>query len=273
MGETVQIKIPVVDQQIREQIIAQLSIEGFDAFEESDHDLLCFIDSKKYTPSLIQNILSNYSLNYAETIVEEQNWNALWESNFQPVEVGDFCAIRADFHQPFSDKQHEIIITPKMSFGTGHHATTYMMISEMSRLDFKGKQVADFGTGTGVLAILAEKLGSASVLAIDIDDWSIENATENIEKNSCKKIRIEKADSFCVDKSFDIILANINKNVILSNLDSLLSRTNSGGKILISGLLKEDGNEVIAAFTSRGAIYSSTIEKNNWLCILMHSPG
>ncbi len=273
MMETVQINIQVEDEQIREQIIAQLSMEDFDAFEENDHELLCFIDSEKYNPSLIQNILSNYRLSYTETVVKEQNWNALWESNFQPVAVNDFCAIRADFHQPFFDKEHEIIITPKMSFGTGHHSTTYMMICEMSKLNFKNKRVADFGTGTGVLAILAEKLGSEFVLAIDIDDWSIENATENIEKNGCKKIQIKKANSFCEDEDFDVILANINKSVILSNVGSLLSGINSGGQLLISGLLKEDENEIVAVFTSKGGVHCSTVERSNWLCILIQYQG
>jgi ribosomal protein L11 methyltransferase len=271
MKDTIQINIPVEDEQLREQLIAELSMEDFDAFEENNNELLCFIDSNKYDPSLLKTILARYNLKHTETVIKEQNWNAMWERNFEPVVVDDFCVIRADFHQRFINKQHEIIITPKMSFGTGHHATTYMMISEMSKLDFKNKRVADFGTGTGVLAILAEKLGSEFVWAIDIDDWSIENATENIEKNGCKKIMIEKASYFSPNQSFDIILANINKNVILSNVHYLFAGVNSNGQILLSGLLKEDENDIVFAFTQKGFVHCSTIERNKWLCILLQN--
>lgn len=271
MKETIQINIEVKDEQEREQLIALLSMEEFDAFEENDNELSCFIDSEKYNPSLLENILSGYNLNYTKQIVEEQNWNALWEKNFEPVIIDDFCVVRAHFHQPLTNKKHDIIITPKMSFGTGHHATTYMMIREMSKLDFKGKRVADFGTGTGVLAILAEKLGSEFAWAIDIDDWSIENATENIEKNDCKKIIIEKADIFKPKQTFDIILANINKNVILSNVDFLFTAINANGKILVSGLLKEDESDIVSAFTKKGLKHSATVERDKWICILFQN--
>jgi ribosomal protein L11 methyltransferase len=155
-----------------------------------------------------------------------------------------------------------------MSFGTGHHATTFMMISKMRTIDFNGKKVADFGTGTGVLAILAEKLGSKNVWAIDIDDWSIENATENIRTNACEHIRLEKRDSFTPEEQFDIILANINKNVILQNAGNFLSALFSGGKLLLSGLLRQDEDDVVSAFLRQGLQHISTSEKNNWICIL-----
>jgi ribosomal protein L11 methyltransferase len=269
MSETIQITIEVNDEKIREQLIAQLSANGFDAFEEKDFELLGFIEGTKFNSAVLEEILFAYSLKYSQTVIADQNWNALWESNFDPVIVGDFCVIRAHFHQPFTGKKHEIVITPKMSFGTGHHATTYMMISEMSRLDFKDKKVADFGTGTGLLAILAEKLGSNYVWALDIDDWSIENASENIKKNSCKNIVLEKADHFNVNGGFDIILANINKNVILSNVDSLSTSVTPSGNILLSGLLKEDENDIVVAFVEKGFEYVSTVERNKWICLLL----
>ena len=130
-------------------------------------------------------VLSHFKFIFKETLIPEANWNQVWESNFDPVIVDDFVAIRADFHEPVKGVSLEIIITPKMSFGTGHHATTYMMIEQMRELDFTGKSVFDFGTGTGVLAILAEKLGANKVIAVDNDEWSIENAEENFEKNNC----------------------------------------------------------------------------------------
>lgn len=269
MKNTIQISIEVTDNSIRDALIAQLSVLNFDAFEEREKELLAFISEEIFDAAALENFLSLHQLPYTTSIIEEQNWNALWESNFQPVVVEDFCAIRADFHQPFTDKQYEIIITPKMSFGTGHHATTYMMIGEMSKLNFQGKHVADFGTGTGVLAILAEKMGSRFVWAIDYDEWSIENSKENIDRNGCTKIEIEKMDGFYPTQKFDVILANINKSIILSNVDGLLFGLKESGEILLSGLLKEDETDVVSAFETKGLQHVSTVDKNNWICLLL----
>lgn len=271
MNETIEITIPVVDEGVREQLIAQFSVNGFDAFEERDDELACFIDISKYNAVILENMLSPYNLPYKENVIAAQNWNALWESNFAPVIIDDFYGIRADFHPNFTDVKNEIVITPKMSFGTGHHATTYMMISEMQKLDFKNKEVADFGTGTGVLAILAEKLGSKRIWAIDVDDWSIENATENVEKNGCKNITIEKKDRFSERTAFDIILANINKNVILSNAAALAASTVLNGFVLVSGLLKEDESEVVASFLAFGFKLKSMAERSKWVCLLFQN--
>jgi ribosomal protein L11 methyltransferase len=268
MNDTIQIAIAVADDQLKDQLIAHFSENGFDAFEEKDNELICFIKEENLNTHFLKETLSALKLTYQQKIVKDENWNALWESNFPPVTVGDFCAIRADFHEPFTSTKYEIVITPKMSFGTGHHATTYTMIKEMSKLDFTGKKVADFGTGTGVLAILAEKLGAALVMAIDNDHWSITNATENIEKNHCERVVINKAESFPPEAKFDIILANINRNVILSNTFFFESATKEKGEILLSGLLKEDEREIIAAFTAKGLIHKHTAEKNNWICLL-----
>ncbi|HEX8277209.1 MAG TPA: 50S ribosomal protein L11 methyltransferase, partial [Segetibacter sp.] len=228
-----------------------------------------YIAEDIFDEDALKEVLVKHQLEYVRTVVPDQNWNELWESNFEPVVVDGFCAIRADFHAPFPDKQIEIIITPKMSFGTGHHATTYMMVSEMNKLDFKNKQVADFGTGTGVLAILAEKLGSAFVWAIDNDDWSIENAKENIVKNNCSKIVIDKADGFLPREPFNIILANINKSIILTHVDGLLFGLTNVAELLLSGLLKEDEDDVVGAFKRKGLKHRSTVEKNNWICITL----
>ena len=267
MKETVEVTITIESEQVKEEVLAQLSTIGFDAFEETADQLIAFIDSSNFDENILKSVLSHYDLSFGKTTIEDQNWNALWESNFQPVVVDDFCAIRAEFHPPFTHKEHDILITPKMSFGTGHHATTYMMIKEMSKLDFQNKTVADFGTGTGVLAILAEKLGAKKVWACDIDDWSIENATENIMKNDCKNIEIEKTDGFTATEKFDIILANINKNVILSNVQLLASALKEAGEILLSGLLQHDEKEVVEAFSTRGFTHRSTVEKSNWICV------
>ncbi|HEX8278567.1 MAG TPA: 50S ribosomal protein L11 methyltransferase [Segetibacter sp.] len=268
MKSTIQIAIITNEQSVREELIAQLSGIEYDAFEEKETELCAYIKEEAFEAEVLAVILSAYNLSYRKLLIENENWNALWESNFPPVLVDDFCVIRAEFHEPFPNIKNEIIITPKMSFGTGHHATTYMMIDNMSRIDFKDKQVADFGTGTGVLAILADKLGSSYVWAVDNDEWSIENSKENIERNGCATIKIEKAEGFHPKQKFDIILANINKNIILQNAGNLLSGLRPKGKLLLSGLLKEDEDDVVSAFVRKGLKHISTSEKNAWICIL-----
>jgi ribosomal protein L11 methyltransferase len=181
------------------------------------------------------------------------------------VIVNDFVAVRADFHKPIKNVQHEIIITPKMSFGTGHHATTYMMIENMRTIDFTNKRVLDFGTGTGVLAILAKKLGADEILAIDNDKWSIDNARENIEKNNCEGIELLLADMPKSTGQFDIILANINRNVIMENLPVLASQLESDGILFLSGLIEEDEPVIVAACTGLGFAVKNKAMRHNWL--------
>lgn len=265
---TLQLTIATADNTTREVLIAQLAAIGFTGFEEREDELLAFTDEAAYDAEAVNTLTSSFSTPYTVQLIPEQNWNAVWESNFSPVVVESFCAVRADFHQPITNVQHEIIITPKMSFGTGHHATTYMMMNEMSKLDFSNKTVADFGTGTGVLAILAEKLGSRYVLATDNDDWSIANAKENIERNGCTKVTVEKADGFELRQKFDLILANINRNVIMANAHSIALSLEVNAKLLISGLLKEDEQDVLDVFASQGLYRISIAERNNWICLL-----
>ncbi len=250
-----------------EMLIAQLSEAGFDGFEEGDDELKAFIPEKDYDKLFLKELAYKYQLQYTEQAIQEQNWNALWESNFQPVVVGDFVGIRAGFHTPIPSVKHEIVITPKMSFGTGHHATTYMMIQQMQGISFSGKSVFDFGTGTGVLAILAEKLGASSVFAIDNDDWSIENALENCQFNNCHAVELRKMDSSAVGKGFDIILANINKNVILENMAALSAGLLPGGILLLSGLLETDETAILSKAGESGLNYAEKVEKKGWICL------
>lgn len=269
MKNTLEITINGLSNGVKEEIIAILSNQNFDAFEEDEEDLKAFIKEDNFDESQLNVLMQSFNLSFSIRIIVEQNWNEVWESNFSPVLVDDFCAIRAEFHPPFFEMEHIIHITPKMSFGTGHHATTYMMVQQMRYLDLLDKKVADFGTGTGVLAILAEKMGSKKIVAIDYDDWSIENAKENIARNNCKNILLEKNDVFPLDNKFDVILANINKNVILENAQSLSSSIFSNGLLLLSGLLTEDEKDVLQVFTSSGCSHIHTVEKNNWICILL----
>jgi ribosomal protein L11 methyltransferase len=176
--------------------------------------------------------------------------------------------IRAAFHQQVPHVKHEIIITPKMSFGTGHHATTYMMIEQMEALDFTGKSVADFGTGTGVLAILAEKLGAISIDAIDNDDWSIENSIENVAANNCSNINLIKDTSIPTGLVYDIILANINLHVILANSQAIQAACKKGTQLLLSGFIKSDEAEMLQMLAANGIKPLKTSQKADWICIL-----
>jgi len=186
------------------------------------------------------------------------------------VVVENFCAVRAHFHEPITNVEHEIIITPKMSFGTGHHATTYMMMQQMQHIDFKNKAVFDFGTGTGILAILAEKRGAENIAAIDMDDWSIENAKENFQRNHCSRISVSLSSILPEDK-FDVILANINRNVLLNYMEGLVKKAKPGGVVLMSGLLAADEDEITNAAEKQGLQFKKKEEKNGWISLLFFS--
>jgi ribosomal protein L11 methyltransferase len=228
-----------------EQLTAALLGLGFDGLDEQDDVVVAYIDSEIYTKENIENelniIFNKNNISYSKSIIKEENWNQVWESNFDPVRIGDFVGIRASFHPHFEPKvKFEMEITPKMSFGTGHHATTHLVIEMMEHIPFQGASVYDFGTGTGVLAILAEKLGAQSVLAVDNDVWCIENAQENIVNNHCKVIDIQKVETAAQASHFDIILANVNRHIIEANMDSLTKASNSTSTLIFSGLLVED---------------------------------
>jgi len=266
--EYTEIILTVTDIATREILVAQLSELGFTGFEEEDSGIKAFITSADFSEVEMKAVTDNLKVNYSKSIIKDQNWNQLWESNFEPVVVDDFVGIRAEFHLPIKDVEHEIVITPKMSFGTGHHATTFMMIQLMREIDFHGHSVYDFGTGTGILAILAEKLGAQSVVAVDNDYWCIENAAENIARNQCNTIKLVKVDNAKNNKEYSIILANINKNIILDNLSFLAESIHKQGKILLSGLLKEDENDILLAVKPFGWIKRKTIVKGIWIAIL-----
>jgi ribosomal protein L11 methyltransferase len=253
-----------------EILIALLSNAGFESFEEADGSLKAFIKEEGFTEDSLEEILKIVPVNYAITVVPQQNWNAQWESSFQPIIVNDFVAIRAAFHPTIQQVKHEIIITPKMSFGTGHHATTYMMIEQMEGLDLTNKTVVDYGTGTAVLAILAEKMGAASVDAIDHDEWSIENSIENAAANSCSKIDLIKADTITTNSVYDVILANINLNVILENLPAIKNAAKKGAVILLSGFVKADEAVMIRSLSAYGIDHLKTVQKGDWICMLAH---
>jgi ribosomal protein L11 methyltransferase len=265
----VKVTFAITGQDAGDILMALLADAGYDGFEETGQELFAYIEQPKFDDHELKSIAEVSSINYKTELIPSQNWNALWESNFEPVIVADLCTIRADFHDIEITTPYEIIITPKMSFGTGHHATTQLMITLMNDVSFTGRSVLDFGTGTGVLAILAEMMGAAYVLAIDNDEWSAENARENILRNHCKNITVQQGSLDDVDKSTtDIILANINRNILLQYMPALYRKLSTGGTILMSGLLAEDEQAIIQAATNEGFIFHKIAGQSNWIAII-----
>ncbi|HEX5024292.1 MAG TPA: 50S ribosomal protein L11 methyltransferase [Agriterribacter sp.] len=248
-----------------EQLNDALEFEGV---EEGEDNIKVFFSEATYDDILVKNIIEVRDIKYSISIIENKNWNEIWETNFKPVKIGNKVAIRADFHQNINDVEYEIVITPKMSFGTGHHATTSLMVESMYEHKYcVEKKVLDFGTGTGVLAILAEKMNAREVLAIDHDEWSILNAVENIEKNNCKKITVLQQDYIPDGERWDVILANINLHIIIDHMQRFYQNLKVGGILVISGIMYEDQGQVEAAARSQPFLAVSATYKNNWLCM------
>jgi ribosomal protein L11 methyltransferase len=275
MDDYIKIEFEHLNTGEKEIIIALLTGMKYEGFEEEDDLLSAFILSANYDENKLKTFCRNRKLSFSVSKLENKNWNAYWETNFQPVIINHsindrpWVAIRAAFHESIKDIKHELIITPKMSFGTGHHATTAMMIQMMSGLDFFGKTVLDFGTGTGILAILSEKLGASTIIAIDNDDQSIKNAGENFDSNNCSKIQLLEASTANVDIKFDIILANIVKGVILDNLTAFAKEMVEDGVILLSGLLADDEEEILEKAARNNLILDKKVEEKNWICLQM----
>lgn len=259
----IQITIQANDNQ-QEILISKLDEVNAVGFEQTPTHLLAYFEEEHFESLVVTKLLMGYE--FHQTQIPQRNWNQVWESNFEPVVVDDFCAIRADFHSPIKGVQYDIIITPKMSFGTGHHQTTYLMMEEMRTINFKKKKVFDFGTGTGILAILASKLGAAAVTAIDIDEWSINNAEENFEKNNIGSVRLYQS-SIVPSENFDVILANINRNVLVEHASSLVNILADKGQLLISGLLSTDEKIIVEAYNMLQL--KNVQHKDKWMSLLL----
>lgn len=251
-----------------ETLIAFLSELGFEGFEEEGNLLRGYIREDEFQQQAFEETLAHIqNIAYVRSKIEQTNWNEIWESQFQPVVFDDFVAVRASFHDPVPGVKHDLVITPKMSFGTGHHATTWMMLQLMRDIDFNGKSVFDFGTGTGVLAILAEQLGAASVRAIDNDPWSIENTKENLEANSCRNVSVELMSEVPMDGQYEVILANINLNVITANAAALYQIALPGAAVLFSGFLGTDEKLMCEKLQEAGFQIVSVLSRGEWLAI------
>ena len=293
-NEYIQIAFDFSNQDQFDMLVAELSELGFEGFNEEELqdgqndgvDLSnglgigaghckTFMIKDIYEADQVQNeldiIFNKYYLTYSKSVIKEENWNAIWESNFDPVRVGDFVGIRAHFHPDFEPAvTHDIKITPKMSFGTGHHPTTFSVMQLMQNIDFNEKTVYDFGTGTGILAILAEKLGANKVLAVDNDEWCIANALENVQNNASRVITIEKVASALQKDQYDIVLANVNRHIIEANMDELTQIGKLGGILVLSGLLMEDQSDMIELAFTKGWRFQLAQPLNGWVSLLFN---
>ncbi len=265
-----ELKVTVAAQYI-EILVAELSQLGFDSFVEEEGHLLAYIPSENYQAEAIAALRAQYhslfSFQFAHQTIAPQNWNAVWEADYQPVIVADQCLVKSTFHQIEKAYPYEITINPKMSFGTGHHETTSLMLEYLLELDLTDKQVIDAGCGTGILAIMAEKRGAASVKAFDIEEWAVLNSMENISLNRCKLIEISQKSIKEVDssKTYQVILANINKNTLLGEISKYASFLDKNGQLLLSGFYAQDLQDLQAEAQSNGLKFVDYKTKNNWV--------
>ncbi len=256
-----------------EQFIAWLLSEGFDSFEETESGLLAYIEESQWNEEIFSQALKVRwgGIQWLGTVPQEdKNWNELWEQNFQPVIIAGHCLVRAPFHPPQPELPMEVVIEPKMSFGTAHHETTQLVMEHLLNMELSGKRVLDMGCGTGILAILAAKLGAGMVLAIDNDRWAYENALENVDRNQVQELVtvIEGETEQIPGALFDVIIANINRNVLLKDMPVYARHTASGGKLLLSGFYEEDLDLILAAATSCGWVKDHYLERNRWVALL-----
>ena len=254
-----------------EILLGLLVAYPFESFEEHEGYMIAYIpedECDEETKEEIHNTITRFEVDYTIETIEPQNWNALWEASFEPVIVEDFCVVRADFHEKPEGIQYDIVINPKMAFGTGHHETTYMMMAAMRNLEMQSKSIFDYGCGTGILAVLASKMGSNPIDAIDIEEESYENTIENATLNNVTNIAVSccNLENFKA-KTYDIILANINRNVLLNSAEELYLRLNKGGTLLISGILDVDEELVTKKYLDSGFKIKEVNARGYWRCI------
>ena len=254
-------------------LIAEFSMLGFDSFAENEDGFCAYIESEAVDQGSIDTIAGKYQpefeLKYEIGKIEKKNWNQQWEDNYEPIYIDEQCVVKASFHQLAKSYPYEITISPKMSFGTGHHETTFLMLKNQLAIDHQDKEVLDVGCGTGVLAIMAKLRGARNVTACDIDEWSIENSLENFMLNQCEKIQIQRGEVTTITGAYDLIVANINRNVLMHDLPYYAQRINSrGGMLLLSGFYLEDEDLLIEEARNLGFKLSKTTRKNKWSCLL-----
>ena len=264
----------VCDPDFSEILMAEIAEAGFDTFMETEKGFEAYAEEKSFNEALVNEIKEKYAevkpLLFFYDKVKKQNWNEEWEKSLQPIIVDDKCLIRAEFHRIEKKYPYEIVITPKMSFGTGHHQTTYLMIQSQMGMNHQSKRVMDAGCGTAILSIMASKLGAKEVEAFDIDEWSVINGKENIENNHCPNVRIYqgKITEMNFKGRFDIILANINKNILLAEMESYSSFLGPQGQLLLSGFYVQDIEDIERGAQKHGLKKINQLDRETWAAVL-----
>ncbi len=254
-----------------EILIAELGEKPFESFIESDFGIVAYIKKEFWTKDILDDLYilqsPEFTISYKVEEIEQVNWNEEWEKNFEPIDVDGKCHVRAPFH-PKTDAQYDIVIEPKMSFGTGHHETTHMMIQHLLETDVNGKKTLDMGCGTAILAILAEMKGAGPIDAIDIDNWCYLNSIENAERNGCSQITVHEGDAALLQgKSYDVIIANINRNILLNDMPAYVDSLNKGGILFLSGFYEQDIPAIDESCTSKGLKFVKKLGRNNWVSL------
>ncbi|MBF6608350.1 MAG: 50S ribosomal protein L11 methyltransferase [Flavobacterium sp.] len=254
-----------------EILVAELGEKPFESFTESDDGVIGYIQKQHWKSDILSDIhilnSEEFEISYHFEEIEQVNWNEEWEKNFEPIDVGGKCHVRAPFH-PKTDAEYDIVIEPKMSFGTGHHETTHMMIQHLLDMEVRGMKTLDMGCGTAILAILAEMKGAQPIDAIDIDNWCYLNSIENAERNNCRHINVYEGDAtLLAGKKYDLIIANINRNILLADMDAYVSTMNSGAILLLSGFYDEDIPYIDDACTKLGLTFVNKLQRNKWVSL------
>lgn len=265
------IELSFIQEETVEILIARLSELGFDGFWNEQNMLKAYIDENLFDKNIFETVLNETlsTCKYKTEIMPDKNWNEQWEKSYEPVIIENKCIIKAPFHEISQKFPLEIIVSPKMAFGTGHHHTTQLIIEQLFNIDLINKTIIDAGCGSGVLAIAAEKLGAESILAFDIDHWSVENTTENIELNQCSHIIVKQGtiDEVKPDPS-DIILANINRNILLSEMESYQKFLKNNGLLILSGFIESDVEIIKKSATNKGLFFQNSYSKKDWYCLV-----
>jgi ribosomal protein L11 methyltransferase len=267
-------KITTENLSLCQEILTQeLADMNFESFEEVPDGIVAYIPENLFDEKILDHsFLTDFSLGtvYISCItIKDQNWNVVWEKNFQPVLIAEKCYIRAPFHEKILNVPYEILIEPKMAFGTGHHETTNLMIEMMLAINMEGKQILDMGCGTGVLGIMASKLKAEAIVGIDIDEWAYHNSIENAAVNQINNMTIELGGVEKIkDRKFDLILANINRNILLEQIPAYTKNLHAGGTLLISGIYHEDFEIIAEKAVANGFKFQKKIEKNRWIAVL-----
>lgn len=252
----------------REILYADLEINGFESIVDTEKGVEAYISAEQFNKNTLENFmvknLPKQVVDFEVSKIEQENWNATWESQFRPIHINEKCVIRAPFHES-TNIEYDIVISPKMSFGTGHHETTFLMSQELFELNLKGRSIMDMGCGTGVLAIIAKKLGASKVEGVDIEEWAYENSVENAALNHEEGISFYHGNAHLLkQKSFDIILANINRNILLNDMSVYSESLNDSGKLVMSGFYKTDVEVIVKEGKKNGLNFVHSKSKNGW---------